>query len=249
VLFAFFIFIYTSYFPSPVISEQLESSKIYGIINKSIVQPTISSGYLQKIPLVFNKLVLPVNQDNESQITFEEQDGSGKYLPRKTNSGVRIVWYFNGVTLNDAIKSNEEIDNYARSLVRGETTDIRKAKLIYRWVSNNIKYDYDKVEHFQQNIPDSSTGAIEAFKARKGICFDMSALYVAMLRAVGLKVRLVVGKAYTGIRWGDHSWNEVYIADQKRWVPVDTTFAIGGNYFDRKDFYSDHKLGKIAGEW
>lgn len=55
---------------------------------------------------------------------------------------------------------------------------------------------------------------ISAFKKRSGICFDYSCLYVAMARAVNLKVRLLTGTAYDGekygctcMEWSLYKWN------------------------------------------
>ena len=106
------------------------------------------------------------------------------------------------------------------------------------------------LEHIVKNnekVEDS--GAIAAFNNRSGICFDYSCLYVAMARAVNLKVRLLTGSAYDGSQYGPHAWNEVYISEIEKWVPVDTTFYLAGNYFNNDDFYEDHIIDSIAGEW
>ena len=43
--------------------------------------------------------------------------------------------------------------------------------------------------------------------------------------------------------------NEVYISEIEEWIPVDTTFYSAGNYFNNDDFYDDHIIDSIAGEW
>ena len=37
--------------------------------------------------------------------------------------------------------------------------------------------------------------------------------------------------------------------EENRWINVDATFGTIGNYFDKKDFYADHKYEMIREEW
>ncbi|MGE5329915.1 MAG: transglutaminase-like domain-containing protein [Deltaproteobacteria bacterium] len=238
-----FLNVASIYFPSPSLSDQLEQSKIYNMVNTQTIEPILNSRYIQKVPVLFNRTLA---KTDISELSLPENENS---LPGKTKQGIRIIWYFNGVTLEDAVKSNDEIDSLAQNLVKTLTSNRKKAKALYRWVGSNIKYDYEKAELISNKDTSASSGAIEAFTTRKGICFDMSALYAAMCRAVGLKVRLIAGTANSGVSWGEHSWNQVYIPEEGTWINVDTTFSIGGNYFDRRDFDLDHQAAKIAGEW
>ena len=70
-----------------------------------------------------------------------------------------------------------------------------------------------------------------------------------MARAVELNVRLVTGSAYDGEEYGAHAWNEVYSKEEERWINVDPTFYLSGNYFDNETFNNDHIKESIAGEW
>jgi len=238
-----FLNVMSIYLPSPILSDQLEQSNAFNMVNSQAIEPILNSRYIQKVPVLFNNTLA------EADILQLNIPRNANSLPGKNNRGIRIIWYFNGVTLEDAIKSNDDIDSYAQNLVKTLTTSRKKAKALYRWIGSNIKYDYEKAELVSNKDTSASSGAIEAFTTRKGICFDMSALYVAMCRAAGLKVRLIVGTANSGVSWGEHSWNQVYIPEENKWVNVDTTFSIGGNYFDRMDFDTDHKTAKVAGEW
>ena len=160
-----------------------------------------------------------------------------------------IIIYYNGVTLEEGVKSNNEIDAMARELTESATNDIDKARILYSWIGSNLKYDYDRAEKALNNENVEDSGAITAFNKRSGICFDYSCLYVAMARAVNLNVRLLTGNAYDGSQYGPHAWNEVYIDEIEEWIPIDTTFYLAGNYFNNKDFYEDHIIDSIAGEW
>lgn len=160
-----------------------------------------------------------------------------------------IIIYYNGVTIEEGIKSTNEIDVMARELTYNVTDDIDKARILYSWIGSNLEYDYDRAEKALNNEEVENSGAITAFKTRSGICFDYSCLYVAMARAVDLKVRLLTGTAYDGSQYGPHAWNEVYISEMGKWIPVDTTFYLAGNYFNNDNFYEDHIIDSIAGEW
>ena len=178
---------------------------------------------------------------NTSKLTEEIVEN---FLPASN-----IVIYYNGVTLEEGIKSTDEIDAMARELTKNVTDDMDKARILYSWIGSNLQYDYDRAEKALNNEKVEDSGAIAAFNNRSGICFDYSCLYVAMARAVNLKVRLLTGSAYDGSQYGPHAWNEVYISEIEKWVPVDTTFYLAGNYFNNDDFYEDHIIDSIAGEW
>lgn len=159
------------------------------------------------------------------------------------------VIYYNGVTLKEGVESNSAINNKAREITANLKTDREKARAIYTWIGTHIKYDDFKAEKVMGKNNVTNSGAIQTFETRKGICFDYACLYVAMCRAVNLKVRMIIGEAYNGEEYISHAWNEVYIKNERKWIKVDPTFYMAGNYFDNPNFNSDHKEKSIAGEW
>lgn len=91
-----------------------------------------------------------------------------------------------------------------------------KVKAIYEYVVLNTSYDTAKLN----NLPSGYEPNIEdTFKARKGICYDYSALFGAMCRSQGIPCKLV--KGYVKNVNGYHAWNRVYVDGQ--WKVVDTT--------------------------
>ncbi|MDU4324820.1 transglutaminase-like domain-containing protein [uncultured Clostridium sp.] len=201
---------------------------------------------------IYNK----VNIFNENKMYSALADAFAKNTGELTEEIVEnflpasnIIIYYNGVTLEEGIKSTEEIDSMAKALTENADNDMDKARILYSWVGSNLEYDYDRAEKALNNEKLENSGAISAFNDRSGICFDYSCLYVAMARAVNLKVRLLTGSAYDGTQYGPHAWNEVYISEIEKWIPVDTTFYLAGNYFNNDDFYEDHIIDSIAGEW
>lgn len=162
-------------------------------------------------------------------------------------SNTNKIIYYNGVTIEEGIKSNDLIDEKAKEITKRCKDDKEKALKIYKWVGSNIVYDDDKAIKVVEDSRKVESGAIIAFKERKGICFDYSCLFTAMAKSQGIKTRLITGMAYNGDEYVSHAWNEVYI--EGRWINVDCTFYQAGNYFDNENFEEDHIKEEIAGEF
>lgn len=212
-------------------NNKLESSKVYSFLSSELVNPITNSNFAKNIPNIINnsfKIVIKNNNDVSSK-----------------ENGKTIV-YYNGITLEEGLKSNDEIDNFAKKLVVDSVDTRAKAKVIYNWVGKNIDYDYAKVDKIMNNDFTIKSGAIPTFYSKKGICFDYSCLYAVMCRANGIKTRIITGEGYNGSSWVSHAWNEVYIEEENKWINVDTTFYKGGNYFDSSVFKLDHRNSTIA---
>lgn len=169
----------------------------------------------------------------------------------KSNGFINEIIIYNGTTIDEGIKSNSEIDSKAVSLTKDALSEREKAKILYEWIGSNIEYDEDKAEMVLSGIDSDKmpeSGAICAFETRSGVCFDKACLYVAMSRAVGLKVRLISGEAFDGEKYVGHAWNQIYLRDENIWINVDTTFYEAGNYFD-SNLFNEHIADNIAGEW
>ncbi len=241
---------YTYYVPIPQLSRWMNDSGAYNFLYKQALYPILNSSVAKKIPVLLND---SFKMDDRSMGLQERGINGNSIVDRIAQNlagkNTKVIEYFNGVTLDEAIKSSPEIDDTARRLVKGAGSDYARAELVYKWVARNIRYDTDKAERVSTDPKGISSGSVVAFNTRKGICFDYSCLYISMCRAVGLKVRLVTGLGYSGVSWGDHAWNQVYSADENRWVNVDTTFGTMADYFDKPDFNLDHKYAEIQGEW
>lgn len=212
--------------------ETVEESKIYEYVNNKVVYPISQSDIAQKIPTIIN---------NSFKISVEESS--------ETLGNQRVIIYYNGITLEEGVKSNEEIDNFAIDLVKRYGNPIDKAEALYEWVGSTIDYDYDKAEKILRNEFEVQSGAINTFYSKDGVCFDYACLFAAMCKANSIKVRVITGEGKSDGAWVSHSWNQVYDGDKKQWINVDPTFYKGGNYFDSAVFNLDHRGSDIAGEW
>ncbi|MGL5151753.1 MAG: transglutaminase-like domain-containing protein [Clostridium sp.] len=166
-------------------------------------------------------------------------------ISKESNKG---VIYYNGIRIEDGIKSNDSINKKARELTKNSNNDRQKAKILYSYVGAHIQYDYDKAERVSSSDFSSRSGAVEAFNTGSGICLDYACLYTAMANAVDLKVRVVVGEMNDRGDWIGHAWNEVYLEDEGKWIQVDPTNYTAGNYFDNKKVELNYKTEDIAYE-
>ncbi|WP_258280638.1 transglutaminase domain-containing protein [Clostridium sp. CM027] len=217
-------------------NKYLEESQIYNYISKEVVIPLTNSKLAKKLPNVV---------DNSFKIVVKE---ASTLEPNLQNKPKGII-YYNGITLDQGVKSNDEINKFAITLAEGKSGTREKARVIYKWVGSEVAYSDEKANRVLNNDLEAKSGAIPTFNSKSGICFDYACLYVAMCRANNIKVRIITGQGFNGSNWVSHAWNQVYIEEENTWINVDPTFLIGGDYYDSKRFDIDHKGENIAGEW
>lgn len=139
----------------------------------------------------------------------------------------QYVWYTN----------EESATKLSYDLCVGITGDAEKVEKIYDYVVGFLSYDYDEAEDVKNGkitsyLPDLE----EVIETKKGICFDYSALYAAMLRAQDIPVRLVIGYVQPENLY--HAWNQVYV--DGKWVWKDTTFGPNTTH-TAKDYTGDRE--------
>ena len=133
----------------------------------------------------------------------------------------------NYVTINTASSNTantSSISSLATSITSGLTSDYDKANALFKWVRDNILYDY---------YCNSQQGAEKTLKIKSGNCCDQSNLYVALCRSVGLTVRYVHGYCHFSDGWYGHVWTEVYV--NGKWYSADcvstrNTFGVINNW-------------------
>ncbi|KPU44240.1 transglutaminase-like superfamily protein [Oxobacter pfennigii] len=223
------------FFPGTGLESYAKSSRAYNFIDGYIVSPVLRSSLGSKVPVYLKASISAISTD------IIENKVLGNSASLETLSYIRFQY---------ETRSNDEINEKAKELVGDETDQRKKARILYEWIGSNINYDWDKYKNIINGDSDKDKfGAIETFNTRKGVCEDYSDLYVAMARAVDLKVRIVVGQGYSMDSWAGHAWNEVYIGEEEKWIPIDATWANSGDYFDSSNFYDDHIIEAVAGEW
>jgi len=217
-------------------NKYLEESQVYSYISKEVVIPLTNSTLAKQLPNVVN---------NSFKIVVKDASTT---QPDSQNNQKGIV-YYNGVTLEEGVKSNAEINKFAVDLTKDKTSELDKARTIYNWVGSEVTYSDEKANKVLNNDLEVKSGAIPTFNSRTGICFDYACLYAAMCKANNIKVRIITGQGFNGSNWVSHAWNQVYIEKENKWINVDPTFLIGGDYFNTQRFDIDHKEESVAGEW
>lgn len=111
----------------------------------------------------------------------------------------------------------------------GAVSNLDELRAIANWVSTNIKYDW--------NNESGSQDAYNVFSKRMGICQGYSNVTKAMCAAAGIPCVMVNGASSAG----GHAWSMAYVADEKRWIFLDTTW--GNSWFDAdiERFANDHR--------
>lgn len=115
------------------------------------------------------------------------------------------------------------VDDVAAALTEGCDTTEEKTMEIYRYISRYFKYDYELYHAVLAKKNTNYTPDPErTLNARKGVYYDLAALFAAMFHSQVLQVKLV--KGYHNRIY--HAWNSVYDAEADRWVQLDVTMDL-----------------------
>jgi len=128
--------------------------------------------------------------------------------------------YLQSNNLIDA--DNPEIFKLANELAYGEDDLYVVEHKLASWVNKNIVYSLSTI------TIESTQSASWTLANKQGVCDELSTLFIALNRALGVPARFVSGVAYSEYftfkeNWVNHGWAEVYFPEYG-WVPFDLTF-------------------------
>ena len=116
---------------------------------------------------------------------------------------------------------NPQIVMLASSIVEGDDDLMIAVSRLAGWVRRNIAYNLTSI------TADAIQPASWVLENRKGVCDELSTLFIAMVRSLGIPARFVAGLAYSDLPevagWGSHGWAEVYFPGYG-WVPFDISY-------------------------
>ncbi len=116
-----------------------------------------------------------------------------------------------------------EIVALAEELASGEDDLYKVVHKFAAWTQSNIEYNLSTI------TAHASLPASWVLESRQGVCDELTVLFIALNRAVGIPARFVSGMSYTDSElfteeWGLHGWAEVYFPGVG-WVPFDVTYG------------------------
>jgi len=210
------LFIVVTLYPNSGFSRYVEASPVYQQGARTIIEPITGNLIKEKLP-VFTRSV-------EAEL--------GSILQQKY----------------EVIDANipESIELAAVEITKGADTDEEKARRLYDWVGTRVSYDYDKVKDYEEKGIWHEQTPQMTFDTKRGVCIDYARLYAVMARTVGLQVKVVTGLGYDGQGgYGPHAWNEVYLSEKDAWIPLDSTWAKSGDWFNPPAFSETHVPNKL----
>lgn len=124
---------------------------------------------------------------------------------------------------------NALIREQASRLAEGQDDAFELLFTLARWVEQNVQYNLSTLTE------DVAQNASWVLFNRIGVCDEMTSIFIAFARSLGMPARFVSGVAYTtspyfSQPWVSHGWAEVYLPTVG-WVPFDIAFGEFG-YID-----------------
>jgi len=118
------------------------------------------------------------------------------------------------------IDITNEIENKANEIIGTEDDYYEAVFKLAEWTRRNINYN---ITTLTADVVQPSSWVL---KNKKGVCDEITNLFISLCRSVGIPARFVSGMVYTNVdySWGAHGWAEVYFPNYG-WVPFDVTFG------------------------
>jgi len=191
---------------------------------------------------VFNMKTTPDSKEENGTFLFSWGSNNSDKLTYRLDSTVKTKTVYDILPnkvkfpltnlppeLDDYLSQTQSVDYFdqtirrqANQLVDGEDDLYIVVNKLGIWIQENIEYNLSTV------TADVSQKASWVMENRYGVCDEITNLFLAMTRSLGIPARFVSGLAYTNSplfqnKWGPHGWAEVYFPGHG-WVPFDITY-------------------------
>ena len=128
-----------------------------------------------------------------------------------------------------------ELREKVKEIVGVETNQLAKARKIFHWVCNNVRYC---AEEEYGVIPSISAKALTSLK---GDCGVQGLLFITMCRAAGVPARWQSGWETKPSNWNMHDWAEFYV-EPWGWLPADPSYGLQKSDDPKvREFYFGHQ--------
>lgn len=155
--------------------------------------------------------------------------------PKKVKSYDKSSELYTTYTSESAphIVFSDNIKKLSKKIVGNETNPYLKARLIYKWINDNIPWAGAREYSTLDNIPEY------ALKNHHGDCGIKTLLFMTLARYNGIPAKWQSGWMMHPVEVNLHDWCEAYF-EGYGWVPVDQSFGIQNNPDnDVKYFYTN----------
>lgn len=125
------------------------------------------------------------------------------------------------------------IKELAKEIIGDEKNPLIRARKIYDYITQNVKYSYMREYSTMTNIPEYAALNL------KGDCGVQALLFITLCRYVGIPAKWQSGLAVTPYSIGPHDWTQFYVAPFG-WLFADPSFGGGelrSNNLDKWNFY------------
>ena len=180
--------------------------------------------------------------ERENYILYEWQDPKPNLLGYTADFKVKSNTNFREIRniiklpkqINSIYTQPTKLINSDDPIIKAKASEITKDsndlyETVYElalWTNKNINYS---LETLTEKATQNSRWVLDN---KKGVCDELTALFVAMTRSLGIESRFVSGVSYTNKinDFGGHAWAEVYFPGEG-WIPFDPTYGQYG-YID-----------------
>ena len=155
----------------------------------------------------------------------------GDYIRYSVYNGYSVSWsyyqdgsgyYHYDFTYNMKYKTtmaqekafNQKLNKTVKSLKLSNKSQYNKVKIIYKWITRNVKYDYRSTDYTKYT-------AYAALNKKKAVCQGYSSLFYRMCKAAGVDTRIITGSSLGQ----SHAWNIVKLGS--KYYNVDSTWDAG----------------------
>ncbi len=204
-------------YPHDDFRQEVREMNTLGQIRNNTIEYTWEDSELGKKTFSYSAIVK----------TQDVRTAVGKKIPFPLSSTQGYEDYLQPTITIDS--TNPAVVAKAAELAEGEDDLFKVTFKLANWVGENVDYDLTTL------TAETSQKASWVLEHRQGVCDEMTSLFVAMARSLGIPARFVSGVSYTNSKlfsypWQPHGWAEVYFPDIG-WVSFDIAFGEYG-YID-----------------
>lgn len=181
-----------------------------------LITDTAASKSEHLISEIFEKALEHSGKPSEGDyLRFQYDDSFASAKPVVVN-GENAVMFVYEITYYDSAKQEKALKKKVKEIISGldleGKTDAEKTEAVYRYMCDNVEYDYD-------NLPDQENTlkytAYAALVEGKAVCQGYSAAMYRLLLEAGVDNRIICGKdSESADAVNDHTWNIVRLGDE-----------------------------------